>query len=136
MNITLDLLHGVAIVKNKGVIPITSDPFTLSVCSKDYVRENLFVTVANDGHNVTAELIDGIAVLPSEVKKAGVMRITIRKIINGEILQTWQAEDILLRELEGGYEPIPQITALTEKVAALAAAVAELKKIIIEREEF
>lgn len=136
MNIPLELLHGVAVVKNKGVIPVTTAALTLSIISRDYIRDNLFVTVSNGDRTETVEIADGIAILPDTIKKAGAVRMTIRKIIDGEVLQTWKTESILLKEFEGEHEAIPQVTALTEKVTALTEAVKELKNIITEREEF
>lgn len=136
MNITLELLHGVAIVKNRGAIPLTDDPLTLSIFSKKYLRDDLFVTGEINGKSITFEIKDGIAVIPAALKEAGAMKLTVRKIINGEILQTWSAEPVLLREIDGKYEAIPQITELSEKVAKLTEAVAELKNIIINQEEF
>lgn len=135
MNITLKLLYGVAIVKNKGAIPITNAPLRVMLESNELI-ENLFITATNANKVFTIEVIDGVAVLPDVLKAAGTLRMTIRQIINGEVLRTWQTEDILIRELEAEHEAIPQITALTEKVTALTAAVSELKNLIIEREEF
>lgn len=136
MNIALELLHGIAICKNPGSIPITDDPLILSICSKHYICDDLFVTAINNGNTIVFEAVDGIAVIPQALKKPGELQIVIQKIVNGEILNTWNAEKILLKSIGGEISAIPQITALTEKVAALTEAVAELKKIITESEEF
>lgn len=136
MNITLELIHGVALVKNRGAIPVTDDPLVISITSKIFECKSLFITAENNGKTIAFEAQEGVAVLPEALKKSGELKLLIQKIVDGEILQTWTAEKILLRDLGGDFEAIPQITALTEKVAALTEAVAELKKIITESEEF
>ena len=136
MNITLELLSGVAVVKNKGVIPLTADPLTVSVYSKDYVRDHLFLTASINNHTESFELTDGITVLPDRFATAGALKLTVRKIINGEVLRVWHAEEVLIKQIEGEYEAIPQVTELSNKVTALTAAVAELKQKIIEMGDF
>lgn len=136
MNISIKLLHGVGIVKNKGDIPITEDPLVVSFTCDFTNVKNIFVTVASDKRTVVLEASDGVVVIPKALKVAGVLNLTFKKIINGEVLHVWSIEPILLKDVGGKYTPIPQIIALEQKISALTEAVAELKKIIIEKEEF
>jgi hypothetical protein len=135
MNLSLELLYGIALVKNKGVITVTAEPLVISLNSRDSLK-NLYITAVNGDKTITFEVVDGGATLPEALKTAGTLQMSIRQIINGEVLRTWTVEQIYFKELGGEYEAIPQVTELTEKVAALTDAIAELKNIIIEREEF
>lgn len=136
MNLSFELLRGIAVCNNKGAFPITDEPLSITLINKHGSTNHLFITAINGDKTAVFETHDGVATLPEALKKPGELRLNIQLIIDGEVLQTWQTEPIKLKDVKGELSAIPQIVELEAKVKALAEAVGELKNIIIEREEF
>lgn len=136
MNLPIKLLRGVGIVDKIGEIPVTDDPFVVSLTSTYGDLDNIYVTAHNGNRTVVFEALEGVAVLPEALKTPGTLRLVFQKIVDGVTLHTWQVEPLQLKDVSGNFTAIPQIAAIEKQVQALTEAVAELKKIIIENGEF
>ena len=136
MNLPIKLLRGVGIVDKIGEIPVTDDPFVVSLTSTYGDLDNIYVTAHNGNRTVVFEASEGVAVLPDALKTPGTLRLVFQKIVDGVTLHSWQVEPLQLKDVSGNFTAIPQIAAIEKQVQALTEAVAELKKLIIENGEF
>lgn len=51
-------------------------------------------------------------------------------LVKGEVARTWQVEPFCIKRIPGGYEAIPEIEELKEKIRTLEKAVVETASII------
>lgn len=69
--------------------------------------------------------------------KPGELKIAVSLIRRNEIVKRWSCEPILLKQIDNVYEPIPELVAMREEIAALRLdnettrrALTELKAVV------
>ena len=63
---------------------------------------------------------------------AGEVKATVTLSVRGKKARDWQIEPFLIRKIEDGFEAVPEVIALKEKVNTLELAVTELFKLITD----
>lgn len=97
--------------------------------STDYYLNVLLVTINGQQRKV---LVGRELDVSEFFAKAGKVEISVAAVEKGEVLKSWTAETILVKEIDTGYEAIPEVVELSAKIDTLSKAVAELAKIVKE----
>lgn len=139
MLLEFKMMMGVALCSERHPITFADDTQIFITTTE---KHNVFAIAQNNGVTVSFEIqLDGPTPLPSALKSAGKLELLFQKIIDGHTLQSWRAEPILLKRVEGATTAIPEVIDIQDQIsdlrtglAKIAAALAEIKEIITDPE--
>lgn len=125
IKITLGALH---LVKTDITSPIIlPEKFNLIIDSGRYVAKELSVAVTCGGAEYKYKTAPGEALDISQgLDRAGKVDISIKYIERGEVLKSWRIEPLYFKEVNHGFEVIPEIEALKSDILLLKNALLEL----------
>lgn len=112
-------IQGVTIAGEKNVITFESSAYSLDkleVIASNGEKQKTY-TVKNKAIDIT-DLCD----------KACVIEFAIALIVKGKAVKTWEVEPLVVREVDGTFKMLPEITALREDMALLKRIVIELNR--------
>ena len=109
-------IQGVTIAGEKNVITFESG---------DYSLDKLEVIASNGEKQKTYTVTNKAIDITDLCHKACVIEFAIALIVKGKAVKTWDVEPLVVREVDGIFKMLPEITALREDVTLL-------KKIVIE----
>lgn len=94
--------------------------------SDEYPVNDMQVTIT-DGSFMRRHVVNGGRMNLSEYcKKAAVIEISADLVLRGEVAKTWLLEPIVVREVSGGYELIPEISLLRKEIRTMKKIIREL----------
>lgn len=124
------ILTAGAFVPHNEIITAPEEKVELTFSSPIYPTDGLIISVRKGSDERQYKPKDGEPVDITELcRSAGVVEITASIATRGRVAKVWQIEPLLIKETPCGFEPVPQITALEERVATLEQALVELTKI-------
>lgn len=110
-------IQGVTIAGEKNVITFESSAYNL---------DKLEVTVSNGEKQKRYTVKNKAIDITDLCQKACVIEFTVALIGNGKVVKTWDVEPLVVREVDGTFNLLPEITALREDMALLKRIVIEL----------
>lgn len=107
---------------------------SLEFRSDTYDLKNLLVTIRK-GNEERQYKPNGKPIDISDLcKTAGLVEIEASLIANLQPVKTWRVESLLLVEVKGGFEAIPEIEALREEINLVKSAIRDLAKVVNSNE--
>lgn len=107
---------------------------SLEFLSDTYDLKNLLVTIRK-GNEERQYKPKGKPIDISDLcKTAGLVEIEASLIANLQPVKTWRVESLLLVEVKGGFEAIPEIEVLREEINLVKSAIRDLVKVVNSNE--
>lgn len=125
--ITLDAAH---FIHHDTVITLPEERIELQIIPTAFSVGDIIVGVHNGAEGKEYKYNGGLIDITPLCKRAGEVTINITLSSRGHVLKRWKVENLALREISGGIEAIPQITALEKRIDVLEKALLDLIKII------
>jgi hypothetical protein len=118
-------IHDCLIANEKNILVFDSNMYGIG--------KKLCVTVAKNGHEEKPILLqDNFFDISPYCKRACRIDIKVELIINGQTAKTWVLEPIVVRELDGKIEAIPEFIEMRREIAMLRQCIRELNTKIYE----
>ena len=109
------------------VFTICDEPLVIEVESP---YENLYGVCTIGKSRSVIKVKDGVLKIPPSFLTPGTMSIVFKIVENGNVVNDWNAERVILRELDGEYEVIPEVAKLREEIGTIKKALKELCQIL------
>ena len=124
----INLHKGRGIVCEKEVQTISlNEPFTVDIKSETPYSD-LYAICIIAGKKYPFKIVDGVLSIDPKYLRSGEMLMTISQVKDGKTLNTWICERITFKEVEGRYEPIPEVLELRKEIAEVRAMLEETKE--------
>lgn len=124
----IKLMKGRAIVSDREIQTIAhNEPFTVDIESETPYSD-LYAVCIIGGKKHPFKIKDGKLIIESKYLRSGEMLMTISQVKDGKTLNSWICERITFKEIEGSYEPIPEIVELRKDIADIRALLEETKE--------
>ena len=118
-------------VTHNEIIVIPEEKVELLFKSSAYAIGTLLITVKRGDTVKQYKLKNETALdITDFCKIAGMVEVTAQIIVRGESAKLWQIEPFCVKEISGGFEVMPEIEYLKQRVSILERAVTELSEII------
>lgn len=106
------------------------DEVKIEIVSSYELKKSGRVLVKNAEKSALYVIGDNTIDISSFCEKAGKVEIEVVNTVDGEIVRRWTVEPLLVKNIDGEFRPIPQITAMEAEIALLKSAIKEITKII------
>ena len=104
-------------------------------------NEPLEIEIAGDTENVygvctvnkkrtTIKVKDGKLTIPPEALEEGELHLSLQRVENGEVTHQWKTERVILKNLDDGYEAIPELNLIRCELSTIKQALKELYGIV------
>jgi hypothetical protein len=110
-------IPGVTVAGKKNVITFESSAYSL---------DKLEVIVSNGEKQKTYNVKNKAIDITELCHKACVIEFAIALIVKGKKVKTWDVEPLVVREVDGTFKLLPEITAIREDMARLQRVIIEL----------
>ena len=131
MNIELNL-NAESYVRHDKIITLPDERVAFLFKSACYAIGELLITVKVNNKEKQYKLqSEGGVDITDLITQACEVNMTAQFIINGNVAKTWQIEPLCVREIGGGFEAIPEIEHLKQRISVLEKAVTELSELTI-----
>ena len=121
MKITL-YSNGRATFESK-VFTICNEPLEIEVKAE---YDNLYAVCNLGKERCVIKVKDGILSIPPSFLTPGILLLNLQQVEDGKPIKTWNAEKVILRDLDDKYEVIPEIVLLRNEISTLKKAMKEL----------
>lgn len=113
---------------------IAGERCVIAFDSKIYELGKLGVTLITKGREKHTFLLEGTNILDITdfCKQAGRIDIVVELIMRGRTIKSWECEPIIVRELNGEFELIPEIVAMRRELALMKQVLKEFNQKINE----
>ena len=112
---------------------VPEEEVILEFVSDTYVLGTLAITVRNSEEERKYKT-SGTPIDVTELcRKAGFIEAEIDMTVNCKSVKKWRTDKLLLREIEHGFEAVPELEAIKEDVKTLKAAIRDLAALLAEK---
>lgn len=102
------------------------DNIIIAFESSEYPLDEMHVTVTNGEVTRRKTVKDGMIDISEYCKKAAVIEIGVELVLRGAVAKAWLLEPFVVKELNGGYEMIPEIALLRKELKTMKTIIKEL----------
>lgn len=106
------------------------DEVQIEIVSSYELKKSGRVIVKNNEKTARYIIGENSIDISSFCEKSGKVEIEVVNTVDGEIVRRWTVEPLLVKNINGEFRPIPQITAMEAEIALLKSAIKEITKII------
>lgn len=107
------------------------DAVCLSVSSAIYPIKDVVLTVRKGTEEKQYRASEYVDITPY-CQSAGRVDISAALIVNGKAAKVWTFEPLIVTEVSGVFEPIPQLVAMESEIAAMKGEINTLKAALVE----
>lgn len=118
----------------KEVFTLCDEPLLIDV-EADEAYNNLYAVCTIGNERSVIKVKDGVLTIPPTFLAPGILCVSFRQIENAEPTKRWNAEKIVLREIEDRYEVIPEMALLRNEIDTVKKAIKELYSFIIKNNQ-
>lgn len=120
-----------AYLRHNAIITLPEESVELEFKRTEHAFGELVLTVKNARSEKQYKLRDHAPVDITEFCNIpGKVEACLSLTVRGEVARTWQIEPLCIRMIPGGFEAVPELEALKERILILEKAVAETASII------
>lgn len=113
------------------IVTLPEEKVEIAFSSPIYPTDCLVVSVRKGDTVKPYKPKCGIVDVTDFCASAGLVEITATLTVRGEAAKVWQIEPLIVKEINGGFAPVPQIVALESRVSTLEKALVELTKLTV-----
>ena len=121
----IKLLNGRAIVLDKEIYTICVNKALDFIIESDIMYGNLYAICIINGVRNTFAIKEGVLSIEPKYLSSGELRIIFQQIKAGNKLNEWICESVTLREAEGEYEIIPEISEIRKEMEIMRKEVTQ-----------
>lgn len=120
MNIKIDLSYNPIIkLASEPIVLPAIEPITIEVGSTTYTDLTLRMFVKNNGKSRQYSVLPNFPMDITDLLSAGVLELTIKSLVNGKVVKSWEAQPLRVEEINGDFRLYDLYKTLDERITAL-----------------
>lgn len=120
MNIKIDLSYNPIIkLASEPIVLPTIEPITLEIGSTTYENLVLRAFVRCNGKTRQYSVLPSFPMDITDLLTAGVLEITIKSLVNGKVVKSWEAQPLRVEEINADFKLYDLYKTLDKRITAL-----------------
>lgn len=120
------ILAATECVAHNAIVTLPVGVVELAFTSPIYPIDSLIITARHGDRVKNYRPVNGVVDITELCDRAGLVEIVATLEARGVAAKTWQIAPLVVKEIDGKFEPIPYIVELEKRVTTLEKALVEL----------